>query len=123
MKLSDVICKCGHSAALHADPKPGWIHGCLPQESKEMCVCKLTRSEVLLEALDCGLVPRPDMYNGPLEFPHRKGKPEYCVRPTKSYPRLKSITHAERERTPEAFAKWLIDLARRTAKEPPDAKR
>jgi hypothetical protein len=38
----------------------------------------------------------------------------HCVRPTKSYPRMPSITKAEREHTPLAFAEWLLELARRT---------
>jgi len=33
-------------------------------------------------------------------IPHREGSPTHCVRPTKSYPRLPSITKAEREHTP-----------------------
>lgn len=36
-----------------------------------------------------------------------------CVRPTKSYPRLPSITKPEREHTPPALAEWLVELARR----------
>lgn len=46
--------------------------------------------------------------------PHREGRPTHCVRPTKSYPRLPSITKAEREHTPPALAQWLVELARRT---------
>jgi hypothetical protein len=48
------------------------------------------------------------------EVPVRDGIPTHCVRPTRSYPRLPSITHAEREKTPEPFARWLVELARRT---------
>lgn len=48
-------------------------------------------------------------------MPRREGKPTHCVRPTKAYPRLPSITKAEREHTPPALAKWLSDLARRCA--------
>jgi hypothetical protein len=47
------------------------------------------------------------------EIPTRSGKPTHCVRPTKSYPRLPSITKAEREHTPTAFAQWLVELAGR----------
>ncbi|MFV3415300.1 hypothetical protein ACNFH8_23800 [Pseudomonas sp. NY15436] len=47
-------------------------------------------------------------------IPRRSGKPTHCVRPTRSYPRLPSITKAEREHTPPALAEWLIKLARRT---------
>jgi hypothetical protein len=55
---------------------------------------------------------KPD--NLPL-IPEREGKPTHCVRPTKAYPRLPSITKAEREQTPPAFAEWLVELARRCA--------
>ncbi len=37
----------------------------------------------------------------------------HCIRPTKSYPRLPSVTKAEREHTPPLLAQWLVDLARR----------
>lgn len=37
----------------------------------------------------------------------------HCIRPTKSYPRLPSVTKREREASPPAFAAWLVDLARR----------
>lgn len=46
-------------------------------------------------------------------IPRREGSPTHCVRPTKSYPRLPSITKAEREHTPPDLAQWLVDLARR----------
>ncbi len=46
-------------------------------------------------------------------IPHREGKPTHCVRPTKSYPRLPSITKAEREHTPPLLAEWLVEVARR----------
>lgn len=46
-------------------------------------------------------------------IPHREGSPTHCVRPTKSYPRLPSITKAEREHTPPALAEWLVEVARR----------
>ncbi len=46
-------------------------------------------------------------------IPEREGKPTHCVRPTKSYPRLPSITKPEREHTPIEFAKWLVEVARR----------
>jgi hypothetical protein len=45
-------------------------------------------------------------------MPVREGKPTHCVRPTKSYPRLPSITKAEREHTPPALAEWLVSVAR-----------
>ncbi|WP_213629139.1 hypothetical protein [Pseudomonas sp. Pc102] len=50
-------------------------------------------------------------------MPRRPGRPTHCVRPTKSYPRLPSITKAEREHTPAALAEWLVELARRTSVE------
>jgi hypothetical protein len=46
-------------------------------------------------------------------MPHRDGRPTHCVRPTKSYPRLPSITKAEREHTPPALAAWLLEVARK----------
>lgn len=45
--------------------------------------------------------------------PVREGKPTHCVRPTRAYPRLPSITKPEREHTPLAFAEWLVEVARR----------
>lgn len=48
-------------------------------------------------------------------MPHRDGRPTHCVRPTKAYPRLPSITKAEREHTPRELALWLVELARRTS--------
>jgi hypothetical protein len=48
-------------------------------------------------------------------MPRREGRPTHCVRPTKSYPRLPSITKSEREHTPESLALWLVELARRCA--------
>jgi hypothetical protein len=41
------------------------------------------------------------------------GSATHCIRPTKSYPRLPSVTKAEREHTPPELARWLVDLARR----------
>lgn len=49
------------------------------------------------------------------EIPRRPGRPTHCVRPTKSYPRLPSITKSEREHTPPPLAEWLVELARRCA--------
>lgn len=49
-------------------------------------------------------------------IPLREGKPTHCVRPTKAYPRLPSITKSEREHTPKAFAEWLIAVARSSSK-------
>ena len=46
------------------------------------------------------------------EIPVREGSPTHCVRPTKAYPRLPSITKPEREHTPEALAHWLVQVAR-----------
>jgi len=46
-------------------------------------------------------------------LPIRAGKATHCIRPTKHYPRLPSVTKAEREHTPPALAHWLVDLARR----------
>jgi hypothetical protein len=45
------------------------------------------------------------------EIPVRQGRPTHCIRPTKSYPRLPSVTKAEREQTPPAFAEWLVQVA------------
>ena len=42
------------------------------------------------------------------------GRATHCIRPTRAYPRLPSVTKAEREHTPPEFAAWLVDLARRT---------
>lgn len=47
------------------------------------------------------------------EMPIRGGAPTHCIRPTKAYPRLPSITKREREATPPPFARWLVDLAMR----------
>lgn len=46
-------------------------------------------------------------------IPWRPGRATHCIRPTKSYPRLPSVTKAEREHTPPQLAAWLCDLARR----------
>lgn len=46
-------------------------------------------------------------------IPRREGEPTHCIRPTKAYPRLPSVTKPEREATPPAFAEWLIEVARR----------
>lgn len=46
-------------------------------------------------------------------IPTRPGRATHCVRPTRKYPRLPSITKSEREHTPEALAIWLIEMARR----------
>jgi hypothetical protein len=54
-------------------------------------------------------------------MPHREGKATHCVRPTKSYPRLPSITKAEREHTPPDLARWLVDLAERCLTQSPEA--
>lgn len=43
-------------------------------------------------------------------------KATHCIRPTKSYPRLPSVTKAEREHTPPLLAEWLVELARRCSK-------
>ena len=40
-------------------------------------------------------------------------KATHCIRPTKTYPRLPSVTKAEREHTPPDLARWLVDLASR----------
>jgi hypothetical protein len=37
----------------------------------------------------------------------------HCIRPTKSYSRLPSVTKAEREHTPPELARWLVEVARR----------
>lgn len=46
-------------------------------------------------------------------MPQRAGQPTHCVRPTKGYPRLPSITKAEREHTPPELSRWLVEVARR----------
>jgi hypothetical protein len=46
-------------------------------------------------------------------LPRREGRATHCVRPTKAYPRLPSITKREREATPPQLAAWLVELARR----------
>jgi hypothetical protein len=46
-------------------------------------------------------------------IPVKTDAPTHCVRPTKAYPRLPSITKPEREHTPIEFAKWLVEVARR----------
>lgn len=50
-------------------------------------------------------------------IPHRPGRATHCIRPTKAYPRLPSVTKAEREHTPPALAAWLVELARRCKKD------
>lgn len=56
----------------------------------------------------CGCEPK-DIPDIPLVL----GKATHCIRPTKSYPRLPSVTKAEREHTPPKLAEWLIELAGR----------
>lgn len=46
-------------------------------------------------------------------MPMRGGQPTHCVRPTKYYPRLPSITKAEREHTPRELCRWLVEAAQR----------
>lgn len=46
-------------------------------------------------------------------MPLRLDKPTHCIRPTKSYPRLPSVTKREREATPPPLAEWLCEVARR----------
>lgn len=48
-------------------------------------------------------------------IPRRPGRATHCIRPTKSYPRLPSVTKAEREHTPPPLAAWLVEVARRCA--------
>lgn len=50
------------------------------------------------------------------DMPMVLGKATHCIRPTKSYPRLPSVTKAEREHTPPDLARWLVDLARRVTR-------
>ena len=45
--------------------------------------------------------------------PRRDGKATHCIRPTKNYPRLPSVTKPEREHTPPELAAWLVELASR----------
>ncbi|WP_020413146.1 hypothetical protein [Microbulbifer variabilis] len=59
-----------------------------------------------LYVLGCESVELPDI---PLVL----GKATHCIRPTKGYPRLPSVTKAEREHTPLEFARWLVEVARR----------
>jgi len=47
------------------------------------------------------------------DMPFRGGTPTHCIRPTNAYPRLPSVTKAEREHTPPELAVWLVELARR----------
>lgn len=56
----------------------------------------------------CGCEPKniPDL-------PLILGKATHCIRPTKSYPRLPSVTKAEREHTPPDLSEWLVRLARK----------
>lgn len=49
------------------------------------------------------------------ELVERPGEPTHCVRPTKAYPRLPSITKREREHTPVELCRWLVEVARRCA--------
>ncbi len=44
-------------------------------------------------------------------LPRRSGKPTHCIRSSKKRPRLPTVTKAEREKTPAAFASWLCLLA------------
>jgi len=46
-------------------------------------------------------------------IPVRAGSATHCIRPTRAYPRLPSVTKREREATPPEFAHWLVELARR----------
>ena len=46
------------------------------------------------------------------QIPLKLGAATHCIRPTKSYPRLPSVTKTEREATPVGFAKFLIEIAR-----------
>lgn len=50
-------------------------------------------------------------------MPRKEGRATHCIRPTKSYPRLPSVTKAEREHTPPDFAKWLTLVASLTYKD------
>ncbi len=63
----------------------------------------------LLYIVGCPASNIPDM-------PLRLDKPTHCIRPTKSYPRLPSVTKPEREHTPTELAAWLVELARRCTK-------
>lgn len=54
-------------------------------------------------------------------IPRREGSPTHCVRPTKSYPRLPSITKPEREHTPPPLAHWAVAVARLCATHPASA--
>lgn len=59
----------------------------------------------------CGCNPQ-DIPDLPLVL----GRATHCIRPTKSYPRLPSVTKAEREHTPPPLTEWLAALARRCAR-------
>jgi hypothetical protein len=56
----------------------------------------------------CGCEPK-DIPDLPLVL----GRATHCIRPTKSYPRLTSVTKPEREHTPPELARWLVELARK----------
>ena len=47
------------------------------------------------------------------DTPVRIGTPSHCVRPTRIYPRLPSVTKSEREHSPPDLAAWLVEVARR----------
>ncbi|WP_375591728.1 hypothetical protein [Chitiniphilus eburneus] len=49
--------------------------------------------------------------------PTRPGRPTHCIRASKRYPRLPTVTKAERERTPPALARWLHLVALRCRKD------
>jgi len=66
------------------------------------------RAEKMTWLYVCGISP-DDLP----EFPTPK-EATHCIRPTKSYPRLPSVTKREREATPPALARWLVDLAMKT---------
>lgn len=54
-------------------------------------------------------------------IPKREGRATHCIRPSRSYPRLPSVTKAEREHTPPALVTWLVEAARRSSVLPLDA--
>lgn len=97
-------------AFCHA-PRPGWFPD--PWGGWTMRVDQFVfghRAEKATWLYIVGVSPDdiPDM-------PIRGGSPTHCIRPTKAYPRLPSVTKAERERTPPAFAQWLVEVAHRCA--------
>lgn len=89
-------------------PRPGGVpdqHGGWTMEIQQFHWGHRAEKKTWLYIVGCAPDEIPDM-------PFREGKATHCVRPTKSYPRLPSITKQEREHTPPQLAHWLVGLAR-----------